>query len=377
MEDRSVVVIVLDSLARDLLLHGMDNGFAPSFDSFRRRGLFFPYAVSSSATTTPSFVGMLTGNYAIRFGVRTVRDRVPGRLPFITELLERFGYHTWAEVTGPLMGEDWRSRFREYRYHKESEEGVWFRELLDRVGDVSKPFFGVIHFWGLHIPRYYRGKRLLDYILYSDGKQYLKALEHLDSVVGELVDRLEDSLVFITGDHGDKVVMSWLKSQVVNLYRALKKVPVVSSRFQGLVEGLGFIGHGYKALPEAGKTSIFFIGDKAGVPDRLVSNIDIPSTIVEYLRPGLNKCLGLKGLPLGLEGSRDDRVLYTFSCSVHDRNKCRITVWKDVDREETYFVDNVGLYRDRIGLLDHVGREHVAVASYRLRFNLCLRRLVG
>lgn len=140
LEDRSVVVIVLDSLARDLLLYGMDNGFAPSFDSFRRRGLFFPYAVSSSATTTPSFVGMLTGNYAIRFGVRTVRDRVPGRLPFITELLERFGYHTWAEVTGPLMGEDWRSRFREYRYRKESEERAWFKELLDRIGDVSKPF---------------------------------------------------------------------------------------------------------------------------------------------------------------------------------------------------------------------------------------------
>ena len=102
----NVLMVVADCGRADKWVDPGRRTRTPTIDALRQSGLTFPTAIVEMACTTPSFTGLLTGRYSPRHGVHMVwGDRLADSVPMLTEVLAANGYHTYAEVTGPLLPE--------------------------------------------------------------------------------------------------------------------------------------------------------------------------------------------------------------------------------------------------------------------------------
>ncbi|NOZ30477.1 MAG: sulfatase-like hydrolase/transferase, partial [Crenarchaeota archaeon] len=98
----NIAIILIDSLARTPFLEALENDQLPNFKELTRKATLYKNAYSPAASTTPSIASLLSGYYSIKFGVRSVRDPIPSKMPLITDILHDIGYTSLAEVTGPL-----------------------------------------------------------------------------------------------------------------------------------------------------------------------------------------------------------------------------------------------------------------------------------
>ena len=76
----------------------------PNLLGLARGGLHASQMIAAATTTTPCVASILTGTYSLRHGIRSLRGyRLRSRLATLPTELQRLGYHTHAEVTGPLL----------------------------------------------------------------------------------------------------------------------------------------------------------------------------------------------------------------------------------------------------------------------------------
>ncbi len=100
----NVLLLAVDSLRADAVFG--DEIPTPNFDALVQRGAAFRQCVSTTTSTTPSFSSILTGCYPPRHGVRGLQGyRLSSDVTTIAEAFQAAGYHTHAEVTGPLLPE--------------------------------------------------------------------------------------------------------------------------------------------------------------------------------------------------------------------------------------------------------------------------------
>lgn len=153
----NVLLIVVDCLRADFV-HDPRKAFIPAITKLQQTGFSFLNAIASSTTTTPSFASLLTGLYPFEHGVRSLSGyRLSTQIPTFPETMREAGYHTYAEVTGPLEKQTgFSSRFDEYRY-REPEETIhtaWGNNFLAKLTDYyEQPWFVLLHVWSLHRPR--------------------------------------------------------------------------------------------------------------------------------------------------------------------------------------------------------------------------------
>ncbi|MBW7905679.1 MAG: sulfatase-like hydrolase/transferase [Phycisphaerae bacterium] len=204
----SVLMIVVDCARADRTLSPERTCVTPALDALRRRGITFTTVIAETAATTPCFAGLLTGAYSARHGVCAVGGhRVADELVMLPEVLRARGYYTIAEVTGPLLPAAGLARgFDEYNYRVALDylSGPWGADLRRRLagGGLRRPWFMLLHLWELHVPRQAPGEfRRPRY----GATPYDRALSHLDSQLASLLESLPaDTLVLVTGDHGEK-----------------------------------------------------------------------------------------------------------------------------------------------------------------------------
>src|ERR671919_1157481 len=97
-------MLFVDSLRADAILD--DHIPTPTFDSYAARGVDFQEAICTATTTTPSFSSILTGCYPPKHGVRGLQGyRLSSAIKTMPQAFAEAGYHTHAEVTGPLLPE--------------------------------------------------------------------------------------------------------------------------------------------------------------------------------------------------------------------------------------------------------------------------------
>ena len=69
-------------------------------------GVSCTQAVSSASSTTPCVASLLTGTYSFVHGIRSIFGlKLNPTVPTLVETLRTAGYHTVAEVSGPLFPE--------------------------------------------------------------------------------------------------------------------------------------------------------------------------------------------------------------------------------------------------------------------------------
>jgi len=205
----NILLIVVDCGRADCWLGPGRTTRTPTVDALRAAGISLPVTIVEKACTTPSFASLLTGLYSPRHGVHMVwGDRLPDYVKLLTEVLAAEGYHTYAEVTGPLLPEMGLARgFEQYEYRAPSDylHTRWGDELVARLrGEHYRtPWFLLLHLWELHPPR--QVSDAFDRPEYGRNA-YERAVSSLDAQLARVLEAVSpDSVVIFTADHGVKL----------------------------------------------------------------------------------------------------------------------------------------------------------------------------
>jgi arylsulfatase A-like enzyme len=323
-EAPNVVFIVLDTVRADhLSSYGYSRETSPNLDRLAKQGVLFEKAFSTSSWTLPSHASLLTGRYPFEHGAETKNfdGRVPTIAEVLSErgyltacfsanvmLFTRTqgfgkGFLHFADYFGTLGSKIFRTFYGRHVYRRVLLPSGWedlpgrkhgpevTREFLSWVdSNRGRPFFAVLNYFDAHDPylppqpfrsRFSKlpnpGGIINSYV----GRDYPKmtpeefqgeidaydgAIAYVDHAVGLLLQDLEarglldNTIVFITADHGESLGEHGLLVRASSLYRELIHVPLIVRWPKGVPAGL-----------------------RIEVP---VSNAEIPATILELIGAG-------------------------------------------------------------------------------------------
>jgi arylsulfatase A-like enzyme len=301
----NVLFLLVDCMRADAL--GGRGVPTPHLDALVARGTRYTQMIASASSTTPCVATMLTGLYSPRHGVRSIgAHRLHPDVTTLAQQLTAGGYHTVAEVTGPLGPENGLDRgFREYHLRPAAVylSDAWGRELVARLagGAIAQPWFLFLHLWELHAPR----KVLPPFRRRRYGAiRYDRALASLDATLAPLLAALApDTVVLLHGDHGERLVTSTLAYRWYRLRRDL----LGADRTQKLE------GHETDFYEDLVRVPLAIVAPGRVPPggriDQLVRQVDLTPTILDLLElpvpPALDGVSLLpavtEGRPLGLE----------------------------------------------------------------------------
>ncbi len=209
MTKPNVVMIVVDCLRAATLVGPERSARTPNLDNLAERGALFSTCVTQQNFTGPCFASLLTGTYSQRNQLKCqLGYKLSDSIRTVAEIFRMNGYHTYAEVSGPLHSIFGLNRgFEHYRFRKSSEyfDDALRKSLLQQIqdGSIKKPYFLLLHLWDIHAPR--QVTEQFDKPEYG-REEFDRALSTLDHRLGDFLDALgEDTVVVFTGDHGEKL----------------------------------------------------------------------------------------------------------------------------------------------------------------------------
>jgi len=309
---KNVILLTIDTLRKDVLgCYGNKDGLTPFIDSLQGKSIKFTNAQSTGPYTQASFPGILTSSYYLEYGRQ---KKCSPKRTLISEVLKKSGISTAAFHSNPyLSGYFGWNRGWDVFYDSMQDEvsdkipyikGDGINHKVEQwlssytKDDNYNPFFLWTHYMDVHEP-YIPAKEYLhkidpsinlsedemlnlfkEVILKRDisNKETVKLLKKLyDAGVCETDDYvkdffsilekygvLKDSVVIITTDHGDEF---------------------------GEHNGLSHDGKMYSELINS--PLIIYFNTQGEACDNLVSNIDIPPTILHLF--GLESFEKFKG----------------------------------------------------------------------------------
>ena len=286
---RNCLFILVDCLRADKCWGESKTAKTPNIDLLCRRGTAFVQTIAAATDTITSVTSILTGLYPFAHGVRTRHgNKLGSGITTLTEILRQNGYHTYAEVTGPLMPQIGINKgFEHYHLRDKSDDisSPWYNRLLTKFkgNEFKEPYFILIHFWELHQPRFVAKE--YDNSNYGKNK-YERALSSLDASLGELWRYIDDNTIIILhADHGEKIAETMREEYIKLLTNYLLKLTVklgfkVDSRLQ-------LLGHGFHVYDYLVRVPLIFVGEGIfpegkQIVDQ-VRSVDLFPTIVEAL----------------------------------------------------------------------------------------------
>ncbi len=298
---KNVVLLTIDTLRKDVLgCYGSMSGLTPFIDSLQDKCIKFTKAQSIGPYTQASFPGILTSSYYLEYGKQ---KKLSPKRTLISEALKKSGITTAAFHSNPYLCNyfGWNRGWDVFYDSMQDEvsekipyiKGGRINRKVDgwlssysKTGEY-KPFFLWTHYMDIHEP-YIPARKYIDivdpsiklteeemYDLFTNivlkrkivDKKTVKLLRTLydagvretDDYVKEffaILDKnhiLEDSVIIITADHGDEFGEHGGLSHDGKMYSELINIPLMIYNYS--------------------KT-------KNEICDTLVSNIDIPPTII-------------------------------------------------------------------------------------------------
>lgn len=225
----NILLIVIDCLRADRTFDPDRSAQTPGLHALAERGVLFSHLITANSMTIPCMTTMFTGMYPARHGVRAmVGARVADEVPLLAEVLRENGYHTYAEVSGPLSAFYRLDRgFDHYELRdgvKSSLLGEWGDQLIARLrdGEFHEPWFAYLHLWGVHRPR----QILPEFNKPEYGHtEYDRAISSYDARLRELFRVIDEdnTIILVTGDHGEKIPENNLENRVEFLKKSLSK----------------------------------------------------------------------------------------------------------------------------------------------------------
>ena len=207
-EKPNIFLIVVDCLRTDRCPEDVGKSSLVCWPKLLKGGSYFTQMVSAASVTPVCFGSLLTGQYSMTHGIRTISGpALNPQVPTLAEVLQEMGYFTHAFMTGPLtpiFGLDRGFDRYDYRSRKDWIYGDWGNTLRKRLRDTYTrgPWFVVLHLFELHYPRQVHKR----FVPRRARRRYDYAWEELDEQLDRIVRGVpENSLVVLTGDHGERL----------------------------------------------------------------------------------------------------------------------------------------------------------------------------
>lgn len=278
----NVILIVVDTLRADHLgCYGYHRNTSPNIDAFASQGALFERHIATAIPTHPAFTTINTGQYSITHSIvaHGAPGEVPRKSPWLPRLMQGAGYTTCA--VDNLA--DWKNGFgRGYEFYIDPTQRKTLhinmdnREINRRAipwleQHAREKFYMFIHYWDPHTPYlpprayrnlFYKGdpcdpdNHSLDAMMAHPLGQawretwfnklggnitdaaYIEALydseiRYCDEGIGHLLRTLEklgiadDTLVVLTGDHGELMFRHGIFFDHHGLYDGNLRVPFI------------------------------------------------------------------------------------------------------------------------------------------------------
>jgi len=265
----NLILVVIDTLRADALgSYGAERDTSPHLDDLAARSVRFERAYATAPWTQPSVASILTGLPPSRHGLVDLLQGLPDASLSVVEVLRRHGYATAGVVSSHLLG-------RRYGFHQGFEvldesqtpdaperistAGVTAVAVrhLDRMAAGGRPFFLFVHYFDPHYT--YRDDPAVDF---ADRRVVIESLEdwqalvaraaslsppevatlralydeevrRTDAGIGRLLatlrarQLLEESVVAVTGDHGEEFMEHGRLGHGFALHEELVRVPLL------------------------------------------------------------------------------------------------------------------------------------------------------
>lgn len=225
----NILLVVIDCLRADRTFDPDRSAQTPGLNALAERGTLFTHLITANSMTIPCMTTLFSGLYPAHHGVRAmVGARVADNVPLLAEILRENGYHTYAEATGPLSQFYRLDRgFDQYELRdgvKSPLLGEWGDQLIRRFrdGEFRQPWFAYLHLWGVHRPRQIApGFDAPEY----GRTEYDRAISSIDARLRELFKVIDEdnTLILVTGDHGEKIPENNLENRVEFVKKSLSK----------------------------------------------------------------------------------------------------------------------------------------------------------
>jgi len=242
---RDLILVTIDTLRADRVSSaGGPPGLTTALDGVGRTGALFLDATAHAPLTLPSHASILTGRYPPHHGVHdNAGFAVEAGIPTLATLLHGAGYHTAAFVSSyVLRGSTGLARgFDTYddRFEGAGRSHVTFSSLERHGPEVGRlaaewlvrakrPFLLWVHFYDPHAP--YDPPPA--FAARFPGRPYDGEIAAADFGLATLLaavpsDRRRDTVIIVTGDHGESLGEHGEEEHGVLLYDATLHVPLV------------------------------------------------------------------------------------------------------------------------------------------------------
>ncbi len=250
---RNLLLVTIDTLRADHLgSFGYAEAQTPRLDALARGGLRFARATTVMPLTLPAHSSLMTGTFPAWHGVRDnggfylADDQVT-----LAETLRDRGYRTGGFVSSFVLDHRWGISQGFERYFDDFDLDKFGdapgmdviqrpgSETVDQAlswigGEPDKPFFAWVHLYDPHTP-YEAPEPFRSRFPRTMVGAYDAEIASSDSQVGRLLDalqsagRLDDTLVIVTGDHGEMLGEHGEQSHGFFIYDAATHIPVIVS----------------------------------------------------------------------------------------------------------------------------------------------------
>ncbi len=315
---KNVILVTLDAMRKDVFgTYGNKNVLTPTFDSLEDKSIIFTKAQSTGPYTQASFPGLLTSSHFLDYGQP---KGLSAKRTLISEPLKRAGiitvaFHSNPYITSYLgwnrgwdvfydsMEDEVEPRIPYIRGNIINRKTINWLSSYCQSGD-KRPFFLWIHYMDAHEP-YMPEKKYVDMVdpsvtisqdeMYDMFLNVLKERDISDSTKLKLLKKLYDMHVREVDAYFQEF-FSYLKNLGI-----LDNTMIIITNDHGDEFGEhGGLSHDDKMYSELIDMPLFIYGaNETGVCNTLVSNVDIPPTIIHLF--GLDPIEKFKGhslLPL-------------------------------------------------------------------------------
>ena len=370
----NILFLLVDCLRADCVDGRRRFVRVPNLLRLARGGLHATQMIAAATTTTPCVASILTGTYSPRHGIRSLRGyRLRPHLVTLPAELQRLGYHTHADVTGPLLPAVGLDRgFTSYVFRDKGDclDTGWGSEVIRHLTTgLPEPWFAFIHLWELHLPRHV--SRDLDSWRFGRNR-YERALSSLDANLAPVLAALDGrTLIVVHGDHGEQL---GAPRHLIRFYRWQRKK--LGRHFPPWASFPVREGHGFDVWE--GLIRVPFVLHCPGrvaarrLP-QLTRQVDIMPTLLELL--GVEPPADIDGrslLPTLGSGNEPEREAYVEACgaTIVDprdyRRAIRSARWKYIETADgtgsAQLYDVVRDPRERHNVID---REPAVAAEFR------------
>jgi len=264
----NIILVVIDTLRADHLpFYGYEKNTAPLLADLANQSIIFENAYTTSSFTTPATASIFTSVFPLEHGLtintyfekfnqeeksEILITQIPKTLTTLSEFIKKAGYQTYGishninicKNSGFARGFD---IFKTFSYenldhgarHLNHEiQDIW----VDHV-DRSRPFFFYIHYMDPHTPYHQKHPWYKDTgnKLKNDIAAYDSEISYLDRYIRSLSQLLEwqdNTIVFITADHGEGFLEHGSKGHGDTLFQEVLHVPLMVYYPQKFPQGL-------------------------------------------------------------------------------------------------------------------------------------------